>query len=96
MRGGGGIVSFLVAGGLERARRLIDCVEMLSHTANLGDLAHNHYASGFYNAFKAYRRRAAGGWNLSWPVARFCGIGTQLRHHCRSGCRSEQDRLTEE
>jgi O-succinylhomoserine sulfhydrylase len=37
MRGGGGIVSFLVAGGLERARRLIDCVEMLSHTANLGD-----------------------------------------------------------
>lgn len=37
MRGGGGIVSFVAEGGLERARRLIDCVEMLSHTANLGD-----------------------------------------------------------
>jgi len=37
MSGGGGIVSFVVQGGLDRARRLIDCVEMLSHTANLGD-----------------------------------------------------------
>ncbi len=37
MSAGGGIVSFVVQGGLERARRLIDCVEMLSHTANLGD-----------------------------------------------------------
>ena len=37
MRLGGGLVSFEVAGGLERGRRFLDSLEMVSLTANLGD-----------------------------------------------------------
>ena len=37
MRLGGGIVTFVVEGGAERARRFIDSLELLSVTANLGD-----------------------------------------------------------
>ena len=34
---GGGIVVLVVRGGLERARRFLDAVRLLSHTPNLGD-----------------------------------------------------------
>jgi O-succinylhomoserine sulfhydrylase len=37
MRRGGGIVTFLVEGGLEAGRRFLDALEMCSLTANLGD-----------------------------------------------------------
>lgn len=37
MRQGGGVVTFTVNGGYERAKRFIDAVTMLSSTANLGD-----------------------------------------------------------
>jgi len=37
MRQGGGVVTFTVNGGYERAKRFIDTVTMLSSTANLGD-----------------------------------------------------------
>ena len=37
MRSGGGIVVLVVRGGLERARRFLDAVELLSHSPNLGD-----------------------------------------------------------
>jgi len=37
MDAGGGIVTLTLAGGLERARRFIDSLEMLSHSPNLGD-----------------------------------------------------------
>jgi len=37
MKLGGGVVTFVVKGGYERAKRFIDAVEMLSSTANLGD-----------------------------------------------------------
>ncbi len=37
MKLGGGLVSFEVKGGLERGRKLMDSVEMMSLTANLGD-----------------------------------------------------------
>ncbi|HRG46245.1 MAG TPA: PLP-dependent transferase, partial [Leptospiraceae bacterium] len=37
MKLGGGIVSFLVKGGIERGRRFLNSLEMFSHTANLGD-----------------------------------------------------------
>lgn len=37
MKAGGGIVVLLLRGGLERARRFIDALEMLSHSPNLGD-----------------------------------------------------------
>ncbi len=37
MTAGGGIVCFSVKGGLERGRRFLDALQMLSRTANLGD-----------------------------------------------------------
>ena len=37
MRRGGGIITFEVAGGLERGRRFLDALQMCSLTANLGD-----------------------------------------------------------
>ncbi|MFN8415040.1 MAG: aminotransferase class I/II-fold pyridoxal phosphate-dependent enzyme [Cytophagaceae bacterium] len=37
MKAGGGIVTFLVKGGVDRGRRFLDATEMASHTANLGD-----------------------------------------------------------
>lgn len=37
MKAGGGIVTFVVKGGVERGRKFLDAAEMLSHTANLGD-----------------------------------------------------------
>lgn len=37
MRMGGGIVTFLVKGGLERGKKFLDSLEMFSHSANLGD-----------------------------------------------------------
>lgn len=37
MKRGGGMVSFVLAGGLEQGRRFLDSLEMCSLTANLGD-----------------------------------------------------------
>jgi O-succinylhomoserine sulfhydrylase len=37
MKAGGGIVVLMLRGGLERARRFIDSLELLSHSPNLGD-----------------------------------------------------------
>jgi O-succinylhomoserine sulfhydrylase len=37
MKSGGGIVALVVRGGLDRARRFIDSLELLSHSPNLGD-----------------------------------------------------------
>ena len=37
MSAGGGIVVLELKGGIERARRFLDALELLSHTANLGD-----------------------------------------------------------
>jgi O-succinylhomoserine sulfhydrylase len=38
MKAGGGIVSFIVKGGIERGRKFLDSITLLSHTANLGDV----------------------------------------------------------
>jgi O-succinylhomoserine sulfhydrylase len=37
MSAGGGILVLELHGGLERARRFLDSVELLSHSSNLGD-----------------------------------------------------------
>ncbi len=37
MKLGGGVVAFIVKGGIERGRNFLNSLEMLSHTANLGD-----------------------------------------------------------
>jgi O-succinylhomoserine sulfhydrylase len=37
MKAGGGIVTFIVKGGVERGRRFINSLQLCSHSANLGD-----------------------------------------------------------
>ena len=37
MKAGGGLVTFVVKGGLERGKNFLDSLKMLSFTANLGD-----------------------------------------------------------
>ncbi len=37
MKQGGGIVTFIIKGGFERAKRFLDCLEMFLITSNLGD-----------------------------------------------------------
>jgi len=37
MRAGGGIVTFIIKGGVDRGRRFLDATSMASHSANLGD-----------------------------------------------------------
>jgi O-succinylhomoserine sulfhydrylase len=37
MKAGGGVVTFIVKGGVERGRKFLNSVTMASHTANLGD-----------------------------------------------------------
>jgi len=37
MKAGGGIVTFIVKGGVERGRKFINSLQLLSHAANLGD-----------------------------------------------------------
>ncbi len=37
MKSGGGIVALLLSGGVDRTRRFIDSLELLSHSPNLGD-----------------------------------------------------------
>jgi O-succinylhomoserine sulfhydrylase len=37
MKAGGGITVLVLRGGLERARRFLDGLELLSHSPNLGD-----------------------------------------------------------
>jgi len=37
MRAGGGIVTFIIKGGVARGRRFLDATSMASHSANLGD-----------------------------------------------------------
>ncbi|WP_338113763.1 O-succinylhomoserine sulfhydrylase [Thiococcus pfennigii] len=61
-RGGGGIVSFEVAGGRAAAWRLIDATRLISITANLGDVKTTitHPATTTHGRLSAEERAAAG------------------------------------
>ncbi|MBK1732427.1 O-succinylhomoserine sulfhydrylase [Thiococcus pfennigii] len=61
-RGGGGIVSFEVAGGRVAAWRLIDATRLISITANLGDVKTTitHPATTTHGRLSAEERAAAG------------------------------------
>ena len=37
MKQGGGVVTFIIKGGIERAMRFLDALEMISLSSNLGD-----------------------------------------------------------
>ena len=62
MSRGGGIVVLVVRGGLERARRFLDAVELVSHSPNLGDTRSivTHPASTTHARLTEDERRAVG------------------------------------
>lgn len=62
MRQGGGVLSFEVAGGLERGRRFLDALQMASLTANLGDsrTIASHPASTTHARLSEEERAATG------------------------------------
>ncbi|GAA5786509.1 O-succinylhomoserine sulfhydrylase [Chitiniphilus shinanonensis] len=61
-QGGGGIVSFEVKGGREAAWRVVDAVQLISRTANLGDVRSTitHPASTTHGRITPEARAAAG------------------------------------
>lgn len=62
MKGGGGIVTFMVKGGLDRGRRFLNHLKMISHTANLGDVRTiaTHPASTTHSKLSEQERLAVG------------------------------------
>lgn len=62
MSQGGGMVSFEIKGGLERGRRFLDSIEMMSLTANLGDTRSivTHPASTTHSKLSAGDKAAVG------------------------------------
>ncbi len=59
---GGGVVTFMVTGGIDRGRRFLDALEMCSLTANLGDVRTiaTHPASTTHSSLTEEERRAVG------------------------------------
>jgi O-succinylhomoserine sulfhydrylase len=62
MSQGGGVVTFIVKGGINRGRKFLDSLEMFSHTANLGDCRTiaTHPASTTHSKIEESVREAAG------------------------------------
>lgn len=62
MKQGGGVITFIVKGGLDRGRRFLDNLELFSHTANLGDCRSiaTHPASTTHSKIEVKVREAAG------------------------------------
>lgn len=62
MRLGGGVITFELKGGIEQGRRFLNALEMLSHTANLGDTRTiaTHPASTTHSKLKEEERQAVG------------------------------------
>jgi O-succinylhomoserine sulfhydrylase len=62
MTHGGGIVTLIVTGGIDRGRKFLDSLEMLSHTANLGDTRTiaTHPASTTHSKLSDAERAAVG------------------------------------
>jgi O-succinylhomoserine sulfhydrylase len=62
MRLGGGLVTFEVKGGIDRGRKFLNALEMISHSANLGDTRSiaTHPASTTHSKLKEEERLAVG------------------------------------
>lgn len=62
MKSGGGIVTFILKGGIDRGRNFLDSLTMLSHTANLGDTRTiaTHPASTTHSKLTDAEREAVG------------------------------------
>jgi O-succinylhomoserine sulfhydrylase len=78
MRHGGGLVTFEVKGGVQRGRKFLDALEMLSLTANLGDTRSTvtHPASTTHSKLSEEER--ARGRNHSWAHSYFRWIRESL------------------
>lgn len=62
MKAGGGVVTFAVKGGYDRAKKFMDALEMISLSANLGDARTiaTHPASSTHSKLSETERKAAG------------------------------------
>jgi O-succinylhomoserine sulfhydrylase len=62
MRKGGGLVTFEVKGGIDRGRKFLNSLQMLSHSANLGDTRSvaTHPASTTHSKLTDQERLAVG------------------------------------
>lgn len=62
MKRGGGMVTFIVQGGIDRGRKFLDALEMCSLTANLGDVRTiaTHPASTTHSSLTEEERRSVG------------------------------------
>lgn len=62
MKAGGGVVTFIVKGGIDRGRKFLDALQMFSHTANLGDARTiaTHPASTTHSKIEEKSREASG------------------------------------
>jgi O-succinylhomoserine sulfhydrylase len=62
MQAGGGVVTFVVKGGYERAKKFMNCLELLSLSANLGDTRSiaTHPASSTHAKLSEEERKAVG------------------------------------
>ncbi len=62
MKLGGGLVTFVVKGGIDRGRKFLNSLQMLSHTANLGDsrTIATHPASTTHSKLSEAERAAVG------------------------------------
>lgn len=62
MKAGGGVVTFAVKGGYERARKFMDALEMITLSANLGDTRTiaSHPASSTHSKLSETERKDAG------------------------------------
>ena len=62
MRHGGGVLTLVVRGGLDAARRFVDALELVSHSPNLGDTRTiaTHPASTTHSKLTEDERRAVG------------------------------------
>jgi O-succinylhomoserine sulfhydrylase len=62
MKLGGGVVTFEINGGIERGRKFLNALKMISHTANLGDTRTiaTHPASTTHSKLTDVERAAVG------------------------------------
>jgi len=62
MRLGGGVVTFEIKGGIDRGRKFLNSLKMLSHSANLGDTRSiaTHPASTTHSKLTEEERNAVG------------------------------------
>lgn len=62
MKLGGGVVTFEIKGGIERGRKFLNSLKMISHSANLGDTRTiaTHPASTTHSKLTEVERTAVG------------------------------------